>query len=95
MKRQAEEDEEETTEAAHARLAAQVAAKRRLEEIESMRAEIAGEIPENPVRIEGTSLPIRKRSATILESPSKQPRLDNPPNFHGKSLKELQTFKIA
>src|SRR5882757_381325 len=75
----------------HAQLRRMIAAKRQQEEIESMEAELRGEVPNNPVEVEGTTLPIRKRPASLVtDNPAKYIKLGTPPFFYGKSLGELQ-----
>jgi hypothetical protein len=68
-----------------------------LGDIEALRLEIAGETPDNPVEIAGTTLPTRKRPAPAhAESPpTKYLKMGEPPSFHGKDVKELQIYEIA
>jgi len=59
-----------------------------------MELELAGGTPKNPVAIEGTSYPERKRNASGHEHeyPAVRLRMADPPTFSGRSIKELQTF---
>ena len=74
----------------------QLKEKRMLEEISKMRAELNGETPAEPARIDGIALPTRKRAATARDSnPLKHLKLTNPPTFSGKTLKELNNYELA
>ena len=57
-------------------------------------AELEGEIPENPVEIEGSKLPVRKRGAStqLIQHQLKMPRVVNPNGFSGESLEELTVY---
>lgn len=91
---------EETFEERYARLRALVVAKRQREnrekELEAMELELAGQIPRNPVLIEGVAYPSHKRNASseAYGHSSIRLKMADPPTFSGKNIKELQTFEI-
>ena len=68
-----------------------VADLRLTQELRDLEAKLEGNIPNNPVEIVGTSLPIRKRVApSQLTGPQlKMPRFGKPKGFSGASLEEL------
>jgi len=88
------DDSEDDLDELYAHYRKQIRRKRRLAEIESMKEELAGGDPVNPVEVEGTTLPARKRLAK--EDPEmnyrRQFKYGDPPTFHGKNVKELQTY---
>lgn len=92
------ETEEEMFTLRYERVKALVAAKRRQrnreEELEAMELELAGQSPENPAPIEGTTYPKRKRDGGAKDEDYTYSRLRmaEPPYFYGKNIKELQTF---
>jgi hypothetical protein len=62
-----------------------------------MRKELAGEIPDNPVRIEGFAYPERKRNATSPDHDrpvAQRLKMAEPQTFSGKNIKDLNTFDI-
>lgn len=81
----------------HAELRKLVAQKRQLEEIKQMEAELRGETPDAPVDVPGTSMPIRKRSATSSQgnNPAKYVKLGQPKQYSGKDLGELQDYDTS
>ena len=81
----------------YAQLRTQVRRKRRLAEIESLREELADGEPSNPIEIDGTMLPARKRVA-VDETEAALLKLlqhSDPPTFSGKNIKELQTYHVG
>ena len=88
------EDDEDDVDELYARMIERVKRKRRLAEIESMKEELAGGDPTNPVEIEGTTLPARKRTAVLGSDGTllKHMKPGELPHFSGKSVKELQTY---
>jgi hypothetical protein len=92
---------EEEEEDEHAVLTRLVRARRKEQEVEAMRAELAGEVPEVPVEIDGVSLPVLKRKRVASDEEATRERdflrslkLADCPVFHGKSQRELQDFNI-
>ena len=72
----------------------EVANLRLRQELAALTAEAAGEAPEVPIPIEGTSLPIHKRGAStqLIGPPMKIPRIGSPKKFSGESLEELTGY---
>ncbi|OAP55662.1 hypothetical protein AYL99_09814 [Fonsecaea erecta] len=80
----------------HAELKRRVLEKRRLEEIENMERELAGETPSNPVQIEDTTPPSRKRNADDPPERAAKYLKPNPPKeFKGQSFGELRAYLDA
>ncbi len=80
--------------AEHERLRRLVLAQRKQKEIEILRAEFRGEEVNNPIEIEGTTLPVRKRPASIglYSGHPKHLKVAPRKKFTGASLGELQEY---
>ena len=70
-----------------------VTALRLQQELASLNAEIEGQEPEVPIEIAGTTLPVRKRPASMqLTGRQKMPKVSNPKTYSGESLEELTEY---